>query len=273
MFVRSLVLPVVALSLVGCAGMTVTRTVTGPDGKTVVTSSDPAEQARIDAEAREQEDYEKAIAEAPRRSPQAPIEVAVFEASVAESLARSLDRKQLNDSLVAELSADPLLRVVRVTGLPSSATRSGASDADRIAAAQAKGLSPDVWILPQVFLEDAVGTSGGKLVSMQAFTLRGNVRSAYGTGAAEPKERGTIFQNVQVVKSAAAAIRSAVVSQLGPNLPDREAVAGLTKARQQKKLDAIKEQAGIKPEDDTNTRLRKLLGMEQPEAEQAATTE
>ncbi|WP_426756614.1 hypothetical protein [Myxococcus sp. Y35] len=239
-----------------------------------MTSSDPAEQARIDAEAREQEEYDKAVAAAPRRSPQAPIEVAVFEATVAESLAKSLDRKQLDAALLAELSADPMLRIVRVTKLPSSATRSGATDEDRIAAAQAKGLAPDVWVLPHVFLEDAVGTSGGKLVSVQAFTLRGRVRSAYGTGASEPKERGTIFQNEQVVKNAASAIRNAVVSELGPNLPDREAVAGLTKARQQKKMDALMEQAGIKPEDDANTRLRKLFGMEQPEqAEQASSNE
>ncbi len=271
MLLRSLAIPVVALSLVGCAGMTVARTVTGPCGKTVVTSSDPAEQARIDAEAREQEDYDKAVAEAPRRSPQAPIEVAVFESTVAESLARSLDRKQLDASLLAELSADPLLRIVRVTMLPSHATRDGATDEDRIAAAQAQGLTPDVWLLPRVFIEDAVGTSGGKLVSMQAFALRGRVRSTYGTGAAEPKARGTILQNVQVVKNAASAIRTAVVSELGPNLPDRQSVAGLTKARQQKKMDALEERAGIKPEDDTNTRLRKLLGIEQPE--QVSTTE
>lgn len=271
MFVRSLVIPVVALSLVGCAGMTVTRTVTGPDGKKVVTSSDPAQQARIDAEAREQEDYEKAVAEAPRRSPQAPIEVAVFETTVAESLAKSIDRKQLDASLLAELSADPLLRIVRVTKLPSHATRDGATDDDRIAAAQAKGIAPDVWVLPHVFLEDAVGTSGGKLVSMQAFALQGRMRSAYGTGASAPKERGTILQNVQVVKNAASAIRNSVVRELGPNLPAREAVAELTKARQQKKMDAVKDAAGINPEDDTNTRLRKLLGMEQPE--QAATAE
>ncbi|GHG87055.1 hypothetical protein [Comamonas sp. JC664] len=48
-------------------------------------------------------------------------------------------------------------------------------------------------------------------------------------------------------------------------------MTGLTKARQQKKMDALKERAGSKPEDDTNTRLWKLLGMEQPE--QAASTE
>ncbi|NVJ02015.1 hypothetical protein HV824_28380 [Myxococcus sp. AM009] len=164
-----------------------------------------------------------------------------------------------------------LLRIVRVTKVSSHATRDGATDDDRIAAARAKGLAPDVWVPPHVFLEDAVGTSGGKLVSMQAFVLRGHVRSADGTGASDPKARGTILQNVQVVKSAASAIRTAVVSELGPNMLAREAVAELTKARQQKKMDAVMEQAGIKPEDDTNTRLRKLLGMEPPE--QAATTE
>ncbi|MFY2557128.1 hypothetical protein ACN469_05810 [Corallococcus terminator] len=238
-----------------------TTTSTGLDGKTTVRSSDPAEQARIDAKEREQEDYAKAIAEAPRRSPQSPIQVAVFEATVAEALSKSLDRKQLDESLRRELSADPLLRIVMVRGLPESATRAGASDADRISAARAKGISPDVWILPQVLLEDAVGTSGGKLVSMKAFTLRSGVVSAYGTGTSRPEAQGSIFQNAQVVTGAAMKIRAAVVGELGPNLPDREAVAGLEKERQQKAAASIAEQAGILPEDDTSTRLRKLMDL------------
>ncbi|MCK8499484.1 MULTISPECIES: hypothetical protein [Myxococcus] len=49
---RAFVASLVAFSLTGCAGMVVTTTKTGLDGKTVVTSSDPAEQARIDAHAR-----------------------------------------------------------------------------------------------------------------------------------------------------------------------------------------------------------------------------
>ncbi len=153
---RPFAVSVVALSLVGCAGGTWTTTTRGFDGKTTVTSSDPAEQARIDAAEREQEAYAKAIAAAPRRSAQAPIQVAVFEATVADALAQSLDRKQLDESLLRELSADPLLRIVPVRGLPSSATRPGASDEDRIGAALAKGISPDVWIMPHVLRVSAV---------------------------------------------------------------------------------------------------------------------
>lgn len=261
---------VVALTLVGCAGGTWTTTTRGFDGKTTVTSSDPAEQARIDAAEREQEAYAKAIAAAPRRSAQAPIQVAVFEATVADALAQSLDRKQLDESLLRELSADPLLRIVPVRGLPSNATRPGASDEDRIGAALAKGISPDVWIMPHVLLEDAVGTSGGKLVSVKAFTLRSDVLSAYGTGTAAPKAQGTIFQNVQVVKEASTRIRAAVTRELGPNLPDRDAVASLEKARREKAAAAIAEQAGILPEDDAATRLRKIMGMKaQPQQQEA----
>lgn len=261
MYSRALVSALVALSLTGCAGMTVTTTSTGLDGKTTVRSSDPAEQARIDAREREKEDYAKAIAAAPRRSPQDPIQVAVFETTVAEALSKSLDRKQVDESLRRELSADPLLRIVPVKGLPASATRVGASDEERISAAREKGISPDVWVLPHVMLEDAVGTSGGKLVSMKAFTLRSGVVSAYGTGTSRPEAQGSIFQNEQVVKNAAMRIRSAVVGELGPNLPDHEAVATLQEERQRKAADSIAEQAGILPEDDTATRMRKLMDL------------
>ncbi|MCP3101595.1 hypothetical protein LZ198_22215 [Myxococcus sp. K15C18031901] len=269
MFSRALVANVVALSLVGCAGATFTTTRTGLDGKTVVTSSDPAEQARIDAAERDREAYAKAIADAPRRSPGAPIEIAVFETTVAEELARSLDRKQLDEMLHRELSSDATLRIVSVGSLPSNLNRLGASDGERIDAARAKGLSPDVWVMPHVLLEDTVGTSGGKLVSVKAFTLRSELWSAYGTGTTKAEAKGTVFQNAQVVMSAAARIRSATVDELGPNLPDRKAVAGIQEERRKKQLDAIKEQAGIRPEDDTQTRLRKLFGVKDEQAQPA----
>ncbi|WP_408890220.1 hypothetical protein ACJ2CR_04140 [Myxococcus faecalis] len=256
---RAFVASLVAFSLTGCAGMVVTTTKTGLDGKTVVTSSDPAEQARIDAEARENEDYAKAIAAAPRRAPQDVIEVAVFETSVSEELSQSVDRKKLEAMLLGELSHDSRLRIVPVKGLPSTSLRPGASAEERIDAARGKGISPDVWVFPAVFLSDAVGTSGGKLVSMKAFTVRGEVISAYGTGTSQAEDKGTLFQNEQVVRNTAAKTRSVVLDQFGPNLPSREAVAGLQKARMQKKVATIEEQAGILPEDDAQTRLRKIL--------------
>ncbi|NTX02145.1 hypothetical protein HUA75_10290 [Myxococcus sp. CA040A] len=261
MYSRALVSALVVFAFVGCAGMTVTTTSTGLDGKTTVRSSDPAEQARIDAKERDKEAYAKAIAEAPRRSPQDPIQVAVFETTVAEALSKALDRKQLDESLRRELSADPLLRIVPVTGLTGSAARIGASDEDRIAAAREKGISPDVWVMPHVMLEDAVGSSGGRLVSVKAFTLLSGVVSAYGTGATQSKEQGTVFQNAQVVRNAAMSIRAAVVGGLGPNLPDHEAVAALQEERRRKAADTIAEQAGILPEDDTATRMRKLMDL------------
>jgi hypothetical protein len=259
MSLRAVVASLVALSLSGCAGMTVTTTRTGLDGKTVVTSSDPAEQARIDAAEREKEAYAKAVAEAPRRAPQDIIEVAVFESSVDEALSKSLDRKQLDESLLRELSSDSLLRIIAVGGLSGGAARAGASTEDRIDAARAKGLSPDVWLLPHVFLADAVGTSGGKLVSVKAFTLRGDAVSAYGTGASQAQDQGTLFQNVQVVKNAASKTRAVILEQLGPHLPSREAVAGLEKERRRKQMASIEEQAGIEPGDDAQTRLRKIF--------------
>ncbi|AFE04918.1 hypothetical protein COCOR_02918 [Corallococcus coralloides DSM 2259] len=256
---RACIASLLALALSGCAGMVVTTTKTGLDGKTVVTSSDPAEQERIDAAEREKEAYAKAIAEAPRRAAQDIIEVAVFESTVSEELSKSLDRKQLDESLPRELSTDSRLHVVPVGALSGSAARAGASAEDRIDAARAKGLSPDVWILPRVFLEDAVGTSGGKLTSVKAFTLHGEAVSAYGTGASQAKEQGTILQNVQVVKNAATKTRTVILEQLGPNLPSRKAVAGLQEERRRKQMASIEEQAGIQPEDDAQTRLRKIL--------------
>ena len=86
-----------------------------------------------------------------------------------------------------------------------------------IQAASERGTAGDVYVWPHLMLEDAIGKSGGKLVAAKAFTLKAEVVSAYGTGKKEPSARGTVFQNVQVLKEGCGRVRSAILQDLGPS--------------------------------------------------------
>ena len=254
-----------AVSLVACAGGSWTVKKTGLDGKTTVTG-DPESLARHEAQQKAQADYASAIAAAPRRGATDPIEVVVFEPSVSEDLKKALNAQQANDAIVRELSAEPLFRVKTVGSVKDSFGRPPTSLDGYIQAASERGTAGDVYVWPHLMLEDAIGKSGGKLVAAKAFTLKAEVVSAYGTGKKEPSARGTVFQNVQVLKEGSQRVRSAILQDLGPGLPSREAVASIQKSQRDAQMQALQQQAGINPEDDSGTRLRKLLMMNQKQS-------
>jgi hypothetical protein len=242
---RALVLLAV-FTLTGCGGKWVmTTSSTGSDGKTTYTSSDPEEQERLDAQQQEKEDYAQAIAAAPRRSAADPIEVVVFDAGVSEELKGSLDAPKLSAMLVQQLSADPLLRVKHVGGLKGKMDSKLYRFEEYVAAARAKGHNPDVWVLPHAMMEGALGKSGGKLVAMNAFTLKSEVVSAWGTGREEPVSQGSILQNEKVVRDAGTEISTRVVKKLGPGLPSRPVVAKLDEERRAKSMKQFSDQTGI----------------------------
>jgi predicted TPR repeat methyltransferase len=71
---------------------------------------------------------------------------------------------------------------------------------------------------------------------------------------------------VQVLKEGSQRVRSAILQDLGPGLPSREAVASIQKSQRDAQMQALQQQAGINPEDDSGTRLRKLLMMNQKQS-------
>lgn len=250
------------VSLAACAGGNWTVKTTGLDGKTTV-KGDAESMAKHEAQQKAQDDYASAIAAAPRRAATDPIEVVVFEPSVSEDLKKALNAQQASDTIVRELSAEPLLRVKKLGSVKDGSGRPPTSLDDHIQAARERGTAGDVYVWPHLMLEDAVGRSGGKLVAAKAFTLKADVVSAYGTGKKEPSARGSVFQNVQVLKEGSQRVRSAILQDLGPGLPSREAVASIQQGQRDAQMQAVQQQAGINPEDDAGTRLRKLLLMNQ----------
>ena len=254
-------------ALAACAGGSWTMKTTGADGKTTV-RGDADSVARHEAQQKEKDEYARALAAAPRRGPMDPIEVVVLEATVAENLKGSLDAAQAQAVLVKELEGEPLFRVKGAKGgAKDTFGRAPTTLEDHVAAAAERGISGDVYVWPHLLLEDAVGVSGqGKLVAAKAFTLKSDVASAYGTGKAAPSTRGSIFQNAQVLRRGASDCRKAILSDLGPGLPSRDAVAALQRERMSAQQKALLDRAAADPTS-AEARFLRLLGGGKGDAE------
>jgi hypothetical protein len=251
-------------TLTACAGAKWTTTTTVGDKTTVRGDEESMKQHQAQEEAAKQR--EAAIAAAPRRAPSDPIEVVLLQATVSEDLKASLDAARANAALLDALKADPLLRVKVVRGLEKRSGGAPHTLADAVRAAQEQGQSGDVYVFPHILLEDAVGQSAsGKLAAAKAFTVSAEVASHWDGRTVAPRARGSLFQNQKVLGDAGAAIRRAVVQDLGPGLPQRAAVAKYDEEQRAAQVKALQDQAGIKPEDDSATRLRKLF---QPRSQQ-----
>jgi hypothetical protein len=246
-----------AASLAGCAGATWTSSTTGLDGKTKV-RGDAESVARHEAQVQEQEAYAKAVAGAPRRAAMDPIEVVVLEATVAENLKGGLDAVKAQELFVRELSSEPLFRVKPVRGLQDRSGQPPRSIDDAAKAAGARGVRGDVYVWPHLLLEDAVGLAKGKIVAAKAFTLKTEVASAYGTGTRQPSTRGSVLQNVKVLKDGAQQARSVILKELGPGLPSSEAIAAIDRERMSGAQKAFVEKAAADPTS-AEARFLKLL--------------
>jgi hypothetical protein len=241
----------------GCAGgkWTTTSTV---NGKTTVTSSDPEEQKRIDAQAAHAEAYRKAIDGAERRKPSDPIHVVVFETVVADKLQQA-GGDRIHGMLMKELQSikDPVIVWVD----PKLPKRKSHRLQDAIEEARSRGVHADIWVMPVAYVEDMVGINRatGKLASAAGLTFKAEMVSAYGNASAQPAAKGHILKNVQVIKDTARNIHRSAVHDLGPQLPSREAVARINQEYNQKAAQELADRHGIKPGDDKATVLRKLF--------------
>jgi hypothetical protein len=244
-------------ALAACAGGTWTTKTTGADGRTTV-RGDAQSVARHEAQENEKEAYARALAAAPRRGPMDPIEVVVLEATLADSL-KGIDAAQAQVLFVKELEGEPLFRVKVAKGAKDAFGRPPGTIEGQVAAAAERGVTGDVYVWPHLLLEDAVGLSGkGKLVAAKAFTLKTEIVSGYGTGAAAPSRRGSVFQNVQVLRDGAKECRKVILTTLGPGLPSRAAVADLQRERMSAQQKALVEKAAADPSS-AEARFLKLL--------------
>jgi hypothetical protein len=226
-------------------------------GKTTVTG-DSETMAKLEKDKKTGAAYRKEISRAPRRKSNDPIKV-TFLSHLSEKERKEQKLDKIHAGLLKEFEGDPIIKVDRYYFKKGRNSISrDRSFTGLIQQANSSGKSADVYVLTSLGAEDAVGKNKktGKLVATKALAYRAEIMSAYNSKVHKAKQRGTIFQNVKIVKDLANDINGTIKNKIGPDLPSPSAVAKINKKY---RTASLREATGIEEGDDAKTILKKLF--------------
>ena len=233
-----------------------TKTVT-KGGKTTVTG-DSETMAKMEKDKKTGDSYQNEISRAPRRQSSEPIKV-TFLSQLSEKERKEQKLEKIHAGLLKEFEGDPIIKVARYDYKKERNSRSrDRSLTGLIQQANSRGKSADVYVLTSLGAENAVGRNkkNGKLVATQVLAYRAEIMSAYNTAVHKAKQKGTIFQNVKIVKDLSRDIKRTIKNDIGPDLPSPSAVARINKKY---RTASLREATGIEEGDDAKTILKKLF--------------
>ena len=201
-----------------------TTTVTDKDGK-IISTDDPGAQARADAAAKASQDKEQALANAPKRGPNDPIQVALFQPVVSEDLRKATTKEGVFPYIRKEFDKDPVIKLMdqnRVDGyVKDHDFKTGKSTQFSSFNRGPEFLAVDVYVETFATLEQKVGISKAtkKLASAPFLVYRGVIYSEYSDKTWEVKAEGFILANPQVTKEFADKIKAVVKGEAGSIIP------------------------------------------------------
>ncbi len=233
-----------------------TKTVT-KGGKTTVTG-DSESMDKMEKDEKTRAAYRNEISSAPRRQSRDPIKV-TFLSHLSEKERKEQKLDKIHAGLLKEFEGDPIIKVARYDYKKERNSISrDRSFTGLIQQAKSRGKSADVYVLTSLGAENAVGRNkkNGKLVATKVLAYRAEIMSAYNSTVHKAKQKGTIFQNVKIVKDLSKDIKQTIKNKIGPDLPSPSAVAKINKKY---RTASLREATGIEEGDDAKTILKKLF--------------
>jgi hypothetical protein len=204
--------------------VTTTTTVVDKDG-TIISTDDPGAQARADAAKKEREERQTALDSAPKRGPDDPIQVAIFQTIVSDQLRKATTEEGVFPYLRKEFDNDTVIKALEQRDVDRYARdydfRTGRyknfSSFDR----GPEFLPADVYVESFAKIEDKVGISRTtkKVASAPFLVYTAKITSEFGERPIEVTEEGHILTNVEVTRKFAEKIKAAIRNQIGPNIP------------------------------------------------------
>ena len=204
--------------------VTTTTTVAEKDG-TIISTDDPEARAKAELATKERQEKQAALASAPKRGPNDPIQVALFQTVVSEDLRKATVKDGVFPYLRKEFDNDPVIKVLDQAHVDQYAGnydfRTGQyrsfSSLDR----GPEFLPADVYVESFAKIEQKVGINRAtnKPASAAFLVYTAKITSEYGDGPLEVKEEGFILANVEVTRTFAEKIKAAIRDEIGPNIP------------------------------------------------------
>jgi major membrane immunogen (membrane-anchored lipoprotein) len=216
-----------------------TTTVTDKDGR-IVSTDDPEARAKAAASDKARQEKSAALANAPKRGPNDPIQAVLFQTVVSDDLRKATTKEGVFPYLRKEFENDPVIKPMDQKRVDRYAKdhdfRTGKYTQFSSFDHGAEFLPGDVYVETFAKIEDKVGINKAthKAASAPFLVYRAVIQSEYSDKTWEVEEEGFILQNQQVTKSFAAKIRDVILTQAGPGIPAqpeqfRRATAGMTK--------------------------------------------
>jgi hypothetical protein len=207
--------------------VTTTTTVTDKDGG-IISTDDPGARAKADAVRVEREERETALANAPKRGPYDPIQVALFQTVMSEDLRKATTKDGVFPYLRKEFDNDPVIRAMEQGAVDRYAKdydyRTGQFKSFSSFDRGNQFLPVDVYVESFAKIEDKVGINRTtkKVASAPFLVYTARITSEYGDRPVEVTEEGFILGNIEVTRKFADRIKAAIRDQIGPGIP-REA--------------------------------------------------
>ncbi len=221
-------------------GTSATTTMVKDKDGNILSTDDPEAQAKADAAKQVSEERRAALASAPKRGPNDPIHVALFQTVVSEDLRKATTKEGVFPYLRREFDNDLLIQPLDQNRVDRYAKdhdfRTGQYTAFSALDRGVEFLPVDVYVESFAKLEDKVGINRttNKLASAPFLVYTARITSEYGDTVVEVKEEGFVLANVEVTRRFADRIKSAILDQIGPTIPQdaasfRRGTQGMTR--------------------------------------------
>jgi major membrane immunogen (membrane-anchored lipoprotein) len=204
--------------------VTTTTTVADKDGN-IISTDDPEARAKAEQAKNERQEKQAALASAPKRRPDDPIQVALFQTVVSEDLRKATIKDGVFPYLRKEFDNDPVILAMDQAQVDRYASdydfRTGRyksfSSFDRGPAF----LPADVYVESFAKIEEKVGINRTthKPASAPFLVYTATITSEYGDRPLDVSEEGFILNNLEVTRKFAEKIKAAVRDAIGPTIP------------------------------------------------------
>jgi len=204
--------------------VTTTTTVADKDGN-IISTDDPEARAKAELAKTERQEKQAALASAPKRGPDDPIQVALFQTVMSEDLRKATTKDGVFPYLRKEFGNDPVIKALDQAQVDRYAKdydfRTGRYKSFSSFDRGPEFLPADVYVESFAKTEEKVGINRAtnKVASAPFLVYTAKITSEYGDRPLEVTEEGFILANVEVTRKFAQKIKAAVRDEIGPNIP------------------------------------------------------
>ena len=204
--------------------VTTTTTVTDKEGN-IISTDDPQAQAKADKAARKKKEKQTALANAPKRDQNDPVDFVLFQTVVGENLRKVTNKEGVFPHLRKEFENDKVIKLLNQRKVDSYAKKYD------FKTGEAKSLSSfgrgpsflpaDIYVETFGQLKEKYGISKTtkKAASAPYLFYRAVIYSEFSDKTWEVKESGHILKNPEVTKKFAKKIRATILGKAGGTIP------------------------------------------------------